>query len=118
MFSFCLNCQEIFGLVPSVKLYSYVTLLLSCLAPVCKLSYQTHQVDGWKHQWSKKCGLSVMIQVFEYSLYVACCKSEEDEMNKFWLLINFSVYFAKVVGEARQVWVAVKRNSKRRTIDG
>lgn len=46
------------------------------------------------------------------------CKSEEDEMNKFWLLINFSLYFAKVVGEARQVWVAVKRNSKRRTIDG
>lgn len=118
MFSFCLNCQEVFEPVQSVKLYSYVTLSLPCLAPVCRLSYQTHQVDGWKHQSSKKCGLSVTIQAFEYSLYAACCRSEEGEMNKFWLLINFSVYFAKVVGEARQVWVAVKRNSKRRTIDG
>lgn len=35
---FCLNCQEIFELVPLVKHLSnfYVTLLLPCLAPVCR----------------------------------------------------------------------------------
>lgn len=34
----CLNCQEIFELVPLVKHLSnsYVTLLLPCLAPVCR----------------------------------------------------------------------------------
>lgn len=70
--------------MPPVKHFSnfYVTLLLPCLAPVCRLSYQTPQVDGWKHQQSKKHGLSVTTQAFEYSLHAVCSKSEEDEMIK------------------------------------
>lgn len=40
---------------------------------------------------------------FEYSLYVVCYESEKDEkMSKFWLLIDFPVFFSKDMGEIRR----------------
>lgn len=107
--------------MPPVKLFStsYVTWLLPRLAPVCRLSYQTHRVDGWKRQRSKKRDLRVTIQALEDSLCVRVASLKKmKRLSKFWPLVSFSVPFAKGVGEARQAWGAVKRNSKRRTIDG
>lgn len=56
-----------------------------------------------EYQQSKKRGVSVTIQAFEYSLYMVCYKSEKDEkMSKLWLLLDFLVSFPKGMGEIRR----------------
>ena len=121
MFCFCLNCQEIFGLVPPVKHFSdsCVTLLLLCLALFARclirpIRWMDGNINGPRNvvsMWQFNC---LNTHFMRYSLSLKRVKW----LSKFWLLINYSVFFAKGVRKARQAWVAVKRNSKRRTIDG
>lgn len=99
-FSFCLNCQEIFGPVPpSVKHLSNlcVTLLLPHPALVCRLSYQAHQAKGLGGNFSGPRNISVW---WFGSLNTLCMwwdvsLKRVKWLSKFWLLINFSVCVAE-----------------------